>query len=185
MKQDALIYRIDRADTIVAVSSNWRSFAADNLWHGVRQADDVIGRPLWDFIQGSDTRLLYQELFRRIRAGRPCQPLSFRCDAPSERRWLELVLDRLPEDGIGFTSQTVRTERRSSLWLLEEGRRRSKNFVTICSLCKRIRVSLEEWADLEEGLLRLRLFESDEMPFVNHGVCPACHRIALQGPEAG
>ncbi len=52
-------------------------------------------------------------------------------------------------------------------------------FVTICSMCKKIKVSPRQWAEIEEALVELRLFEVDEMPQLTHGICPSCYQEAI------
>ena len=78
MCKDVFIYRIDRTDTIVSVSDNWATFADANAWGGFLRPEDVVGHSLWDFIQDLETRHLYEELFRRVRAGMTFRPIPFR-----------------------------------------------------------------------------------------------------------
>ncbi|MBN2337749.1 MAG: hypothetical protein JXP48_04340 [Acidobacteria bacterium] len=183
MSGDVLIYSIDGVDTIAGVDANWRSFAEDNCWRSGCGPEEVVGRSLWDFIQDYETRFLYQELFRRLRAGRRCPPLPFRCDSPAEKRFLELSFEPLPEGGIELGSRTVRTERREPVPLLEAGTPRSGESITICSMCKKIRVAEEEWAEIEEGLALLGIFAGDAMPWLSHGLCPACYRSAVESMD--
>ena len=180
MSEDVIVYRIDGADTIINVSDNWQNFARGNAWAGPLPPEDVVGNQLWDFIQDLETRYLYQEVFRRVRAGKPCRPIPFRCDAPDERRFLELILDAFPNEQIEITSRTVRTERRNPVKLLETGTPRSTtDFLKICSMCKKIQVSQEQWAEVEEGLVYLKIFEGAQMPQLTHGICPECYRKVM------
>ena len=86
MSKDVFIYRIDSTDTIVSVSENWYAFANANAWGGTFRPEDLVGHRLWDFVQDREARHLYQELFRRVRGGKPLRTIPFRCDSPSERR---------------------------------------------------------------------------------------------------
>jgi len=180
MSEDVFIYRIDNTDTIVSVSDNWYTFAENNAWHGRWRPEDAVGRSLWDFIHDAETQHLYRELFRLVRGGRRCRPVPFRCDSPDERRFLELFLEALPDRQIAITSTIVRTEQRSPVSLLETGTPRSTDFLTICSMCKKIKVSPQNWAEIEDGLAQFRLFEADDMPKLTHGLCPGCYQAAMR-----
>lgn len=179
MSKNVFIYRIDSTDTIVSVSANWDRFADANLWGSSLRPEDVVGHKLWKFIQGSETRYLYQELFRRVRCGLPLRPIPFRCDSPSERRYLELFVEPLPDEHIQMTSKILRTEPRDPVRLLDADTPRSTELVKVCSMCKKIKVLPGQWAEIEEGLAHLRLFEADQMPQLTHGLCPSCHEVAM------
>jgi hypothetical protein len=180
MSEDVFTYRVDNTDTIVSVSDNFYTFAERNDWQGGWRPDDVVGHSLWDFIQDRETQHLYQELFRRVRKGRRCRAIPFRCDSPDERRFLELLLEALPDQQIAITSKIIRTEHRNRIRLLEAGTSRSTDYLTICSMCKKIKMSPQHWAEIEEGLVKLRLFEADDMPLLTHGVCPECYQTAMR-----
>jgi hypothetical protein len=143
MSNDVFIYRIDRTDTIVSVSDNWQTFADANAWGGSLRPEDVVGHKLWDFIQDQETRHLYQELFRRVRRGMPSRTIPFRCDSPNERRYLELVIESLPDEQIEILSKTLRTESRRYISLLNADISRSKEFVTVCSMCKYYNIRMQ------------------------------------------
>ena len=179
MSKEVFVYRIDSTDTVVSVSDNWHSFASDNGWDSTSPPEEVVGHKLWDFIQGMETRHLYAELFRRARSGRHCRPVPFRCDSPEERRFLELVVAPLANGHLEITSRIVRTQRRDSVGLLDRQTDRSKELVTLCSMCKKMRTPQRQWVEIEDGLAKLKLFEADEMPQLTHGVCPDCYHMAV------
>ena len=132
-------YQLDQTDTIVHVSDNWNAFAGENDWQGALSADRVVGHSLWMFIQDPDTRQIYQELFKRVRkSGQPLK-LPFRCDAPHERRYLELIIAPLPEAHIQITSRILRTTGRPPVALLDPSVPRSSELVTLCSVCKKMK----------------------------------------------
>jgi hypothetical protein len=177
MNEDVFIYRIDNRDIIVSVSRNWESFARANAWGSELSPENVVGHLLWEFIQDIETRHLYKEVFRRVRTGKPTRPIPFRCDAPKERRFLELFLSLLPDGQIEITSTIVRTERRDPVRLLDKDMPRSSDFIRICSMCKKIFTTHDKWVEIEEGLAQLRLFEANEVPRLTHGLCPNCYRV--------
>lgn len=177
--KEVFVYRIDQADIITSVCDNWKSFATDNAWAGECSPENVVGHVLWDFIQDRETRHLYMELFKIVRAGKGAGPIPFRCDSPRERRFLELLLSPLPDGRIEITSTIIRSEPRDHVKLLDNQTPRSGELVKICSMCKKIAVAEDEWVEMEEGLARLKLFEADKMPGLTHGLCLPCYRVAL------
>ncbi|MCF8145328.1 MAG: PAS domain-containing protein [Deltaproteobacteria bacterium] len=179
MSKDVFIYRIDSTDTIVSVSDNWSTFADANAWGSSLRPEDVVGHKLWDFIQDRETRHLYRELFRRVRGGIPSRTIPFRCDSPSERRYLELLIEALPDEQIEITSKLLQTKPRSPISLFNADTSRSTDFVTLCSMCKKMKVSPGQWSEIEEGLAHLRIFEADKMPQLTHGLCHSCYQLAM------
>jgi len=180
MNNDTLIYQVDHSDTIVSVNASWNVFADANACESFRPLEDVVGHKLWDFIEGRETRHLYQEIFRQVRGGKRFHPIPFRCDSPSERRFLELLVEALKDGQIQITSKTLKTEPRDPVPLLEADRPRSAEFLTMCSICKKIELSPGRWIEIEEALVHLRLFEADEMPQLTHGLCLPCYQTALR-----
>lgn len=156
MNYETYTYRIDAGDVIVELSDNWSTFAEANAGGGALQPEQVLGRGLWDFIQDSETRQLYEDLFRRARSGRRAAPIPFRCDSPRERRFLQLELEVLPDQSIQITSRILRTEPRTPVPLLDAQLPRTSGLLRICSMCKKVEVAPSEWAEVEEALARLR-----------------------------
>lgn len=165
-------YRIGIDDRIFHLGSGWEPFASDNGAVDL-SAKNVVGRPIWDFIEGDEVRHLYRLLVDRVRAeGRPVQ-LPFRCDSPELRRYMEL--DIAPELGksLWFSARLLRAEPRQKVAILDPSAPRSETFLKICSWCKRI-VVRNDWLEIEDGIVRLGLFEEGPLPRLTHGMCPDC-----------
>lgn len=180
MSDDVFTYRIDNTDTIVSVNSNWHTSEEENAGSACWQPDDIIGRSIWDFIQGIETQHLYKELFQRARQGKSPQPIPFRCDSSDERRFLKLFIEALPKGQLAITSVVVKIEKRSAVRLLEPNTPRSSDMLTICSMCKKIKIDESHWVEIEEALARLKLFEAEAMPQLTHGVCPDCYQTTMK-----
>lgn len=172
MNQQTYIYRIDAEDRIIEVSENWTTFHEGNSPAPLK---DVIGCSVWDFIQDIEIHHLYKEIFQHLRKGKSARPIPFRCDSPDERRWLELRFQVLPNAHIELRSQIVRTEPRPPVKLLMQDTPRSQDFISICSMCKKIKVSENQWVEIEEGVVLLKLFEAESMPQLTHGLCADCY----------
>ncbi len=180
-------YRIDARSRIVFVNDSWLAFAAENDWP-VSQ-DDVIGRPLMSFIADEQLRYLYGLLMARLRTGRGPLRYRYRCDAPDARRHMEMLMLYDPgEREIELQSKVLRIERRASQDLLCTDHPRADDRLDVCSCCKRVELGQEwqEWVEVEDAVIRLRLFDREHLPHIRHSVCPGCaevlSRLVHRGP---
>lgn len=64
-----VLYTIDDADRIVYVNEGWNRFTDENEVSHLAP-DQVLNRPLWNFIADAETRHLNQVLAARVRSGR-------------------------------------------------------------------------------------------------------------------
>lgn len=164
-------YELDSEDRIRSVGGAWTSFArangAEHLEHG------ILGTPIWDWIAGMDVRHLYRLLFTRVRGTHASVRLPFRCDSPDVRRFMELEVTSLPDDGLLCNARLERSERRPQVSLLEPRAVRSEDLLAICSWCKRVRVSHVCWLEIEDALCALQLLQGAP-PAITHTVCPGC-----------
>lgn len=166
-------YRIDSRDVFVHLSDGWLDFATANDAPDLRP-ENVVGRPLWDFVADETTRQLYREILVRVRAGRVVS-FPFRCDAPDSRRFMEMSVTTLGGGVVEFESTTRREEERDPPQpLLDREAPRAGDLLRICGWCKR--VDAGGWREVEEAVAALRLFERRELPRLTHGMCDGCHR---------
>jgi hypothetical protein len=172
-------YELDGEDRIRSVNEPWCAFARAN--EAEHLIDAVVGTSIWDWIEGMEVRHLYQLLFSRVRRHRPIPRLPFRCDSPGVRRFMELDLSVLPDDGLLCKAQLKRTERRPPVSLLDSSTGRSQALVIVCSWCKRVRVNRGLWLEVEQAVSALGLLES-EPPGITHTICTDCES---QFDEAG
>ena len=93
--QRSFIWILDADDKIVRVNDAWLAFAAENTAPQLT-ASVVLDQSIWRFIQGQETSYLYQQIFRRVRAGQSPVTFPFRCDSPDCRRFMEMELSLLP-----------------------------------------------------------------------------------------
>lgn len=173
MKNRSFRYQVDSHDTIQFVCADWLDFARQN---GAAELDRdaVIGRPLWEFLSGKETQHLYRIIFDLVRADGRSVTLPFRCDSPGCRRYMELTIVPLPDESLDISASLLREEHRANVSLLEPDRPRSEEFVTICSWCKKVLISEDEWADVETCIRQLELFDSPVLPEITHGLCDVC-----------
>ncbi|MGC8838372.1 MAG: hypothetical protein ACP5UM_08145 [Anaerolineae bacterium] len=117
--EETFTYRIDGQDRFVDVDENWLRFAQENGARHLARREAVLGRPLWDFIVGQETRHLYELMLAKVRMGRATLQIPFRCDSPTCRRFMEMRMSPERQGGVRFTTWIVRLEHRAPVSLLE------------------------------------------------------------------
>lgn len=182
MTQRVFAYSIDREDRLAAVSEPWLDFARENRAPDLIR-ERVVGRSLWGFIAGLETRMLYEGLFRRVRSTRETVELPFRCDSPDRFRFMRLRLAPGPEDGILCEGVLVREQERPYYSILDRVFPRTRELLTMCSLCKRIHAFGLRWLELEDAIEQLDLFDSAALPEIAYAVCDEC--ASLDGLTQG
>lgn len=168
-------YTINERDELTSVGGAWDRFAIAN---GGSQlvGDGVIGRVLWKFISDEHTRYLYRQIVARVRLGQLAR-FTLRCDAPSSRRLLEMVVEQHATGEVEFATQSLHVDAREPSPLFSPESPHSDELVRACSWCNRIEVDAEHWAELEVAVAALKLFEQVKMPMLSHGICGACFEI--------
>lgn len=173
-KVEAWVYTIDRHDVITTYSKNFVQFAISNGWTLRSPEREIIGRNVFDFIEGYETKHIYKILFDLVRQGKRIGPIPFRCDAPGLRRFLELCLDPMPDSAIKITTKLLREEPRTPVKALMKDLERSQKLIRMCSMCKKIEAGDKMWLEIEEGLVVLKIFEDKNPPRITHGLCHEC-----------
>jgi len=170
-------YAVDANDTIISVSPIWLAFAREN---GAPELSEqaVVGRSLWDFIEGTETVDLYKAIFQRVRSSTPRVIMPFRCDSPTLRRHMRLEITRGPNEGIQFDGVLEHVEPTKVLNLLDPSFPRSDAILTMCSCCKRAIIEPFGWLEVEEAAVRLHLLEKSRAPKIRQTVCPGCTAAA-------
>jgi hypothetical protein len=164
-------YAIDETDRLVAASEAYYDFAGQNEFPG---AHLCVGRPLWDCVSDSTTRLVQKSLVRRVRRSGRTLTLPFRCDGPGVRRELTLAIGRRRETSwIQFSAATVSEEQRPPQALLDLGQARGDQTITMCSWCDRFMVE-RLWVEIEQAVSRLGLTSGTALPRITYALCDSC-----------
>ena len=182
---DGLTFRTDRSAIIQEVGAgNWNAFAHENGAPEL-QADTVVNRSLFDFIQGEQVRNQLKQVLEKISQDPNwCWVLPHRCDAPDRERVFCQSLRPVfnGRDCTGFLFQSV--EQHSSqrppipLFDFKTLQKETKDekglpLVSMCSWCQRIkfpRISGDDWIKPEAyyakgGRTTVRL---------SHEICEDC-----------
>lgn len=180
-REDVIRYRLDPHDQIVSVNEAWDSFARTNDAPDL-VAPCILHHSLWRFVSDPTLRQLYQTLFRQVRLGRTVR-FSFRCDAPSQRRLLEMTISPSGPGEIEIATRPLSVEDRPPVALLDRSSPRSHSFLRACAWCNRIDLGSDDWAEVELAIDRLQLFASHPLPRVSHGICSECMHALLDAPS--
>jgi hypothetical protein len=173
MSARRIVYAIDRNDIITRVGGAWTSFATANGCPEL--ADSVLGTRIQDHVTGPEINLLWDSLLHRARTGHPVT-VPYRCDSPTERRFLQMTLRRGRNDAVEFASDTLRVESRPYRLLLAPPRGSAdtnEGMIRACSWCRRFDV--HGWVEVEEAVSRLDLL-NERPPRVTHVLCEDCER---------
>jgi hypothetical protein len=169
-------YEIDAADRISAVSEPWLAFARENDAPRLTR-DAVVGRPLWDFIAGEETRELYRAVLRRVRDEDVSIVLPFRCDSPDFRRWMRLVMTPREMGRVCFDGILVRKRERLHLGIIDPHAPRLPEPLPMCSCCKRVLLE-SRWLEPEDAMVRFHALGAEPYPSLRQVVCDACRSYA-------
>ncbi|KAA3607287.1 MAG: hypothetical protein DWQ01_16470 [Planctomycetota bacterium] len=156
---------------------NWLRFAKENLAPWLT-AENVLDRPVWEFISGQETRTLYRMLFERARSRRLPISIPFRCDSKDIRRFMRLTINPQGTE-LELVSSVLQEEHRPSQSLLDPMEEHSDQYLMVCSWCKLFKVSDEEWVEVEKAIARLGLFTQEPLPQLSHGICPNCRQSIM------
>ncbi|MEM9346104.1 MAG: hypothetical protein AAGB26_05765 [Planctomycetota bacterium] len=167
-----LDYLLDREDRVTKVCPHWAVFARQRM--AVRLDEEmVLGRSLWDFIQGGATQRLYDTLIYHARRTGRKLTFNYRGDSPSAIRYMRMTL--LPGFGgiVRFRSELLHEQpRQRSVYFTHACYPRRPELLQCC-LCHRLEYN-GRWYTLDE-LIRQTGAIDELMPTeVGDTVCEGC-----------
>lgn len=182
----------DATGRIVAVNDAWIAFAQKN-WRTDFKPAMILGRNLDEFINGPDTQAVFRLAVHRVRSKKRSLTLPFRCDSPDQRRFMEMTITPLDDDGLEYSCLILREEVRAPVVFLPCGARRpgaAKRSLVACSVCLRLQrpawgqlrgpealAGKEEWLEAERVLPLVAILEEGYFPPLTYAVCPDCRRL--------
>lgn len=169
------IHTADADGNIAAVNDEWVEFARENGAPELGR-EAVVGRALWEFMEGRETRHISRLLLDKVRSTGKGLTIPYRCDSPALRRFMEMEIAPVDNGFVEFRSRVLRIEKRVPVLLLDPHAGRSDEFLTICSWCRRARTG-SEWIELDEAVKKLDLFSSASLPQLTHGICQDCAKL--------
>lgn len=168
-----VVYAVDARDLISRVSESWVRFAEHNGAPELTR-EAVVGRSVWEFIAGIETRHLHALVFEHVRRTGESVRLALRCDAPDRRRDLELETRLLGKGSLELTGRVLREEPRDPVDLLDASAARAPSPLAICGWCKRVEVQRGVWLEIESARGRLGVSGGSRLPALTHVTCRDC-----------
>jgi hypothetical protein len=165
-------YTIDESDLVVSVDDRWIQFAQLNGGTELTRSA-VIGRSIWDFIGGSDTRNLYQAVFERVRSENLSIKLPYRCDSPGLLRHMELEIGVGADKNLNLSGRLLRQENRGPSPSTDGSTALPEHNFLMCSFCKRVQES-GEWINPEVVIRKFHVFEAANEKKIEYSVCETC-----------
>ena len=163
-------YTLDDDFQIVSTSSNWDSFAVENQGEACT-TDRVVGKLLWEFVQGESVRLFLQVILMYCRESG--QTLTFDCrrDSPDARRFFVQSVEYSENDGF------IIRHRLENLYRPEAG----PKVIKITEFLQRNRCSNCGSIKLPDGWVDIFSFTSESVDISGYEICEACREsIASQ-----
>ena len=184
MANETLTYRysVDADDLLIEVDTLWLAFAREN---GAAEltAASVLGRSLWDFVEGEAIRAVYEVIHTRVRSSGKSAMFPFRCDSPTLKRYMRMTIAFAEADQLIYESHILRVEPQRPLVVLDADQQRSQSFLTICSCCKKAMLESVGWLEIEEFVLAMGILESDNIPQLCHSICPECFKTICRSVD--
>jgi hypothetical protein len=141
----------------------------------------VVGQVLWRFITDEPTRALYREIHAHVRSAGSRITVPFRCDSPTLQRHMELTIDSRPDHQLCYECSIIRVVPQDYQGVLDSKRKRSRDFLTMCSFCKRSLIEPSGWLELTDISFALRLYRRESFPQLRYTVCPECTALSPRG----
>lgn len=166
---EVLEITVDADDRIVSVGGCWDGSARQGS-AGQLAGTQVIGRLLADFISGDSTLMYVDTLLQSARLQARVLTRQYRCDSPTEKRFMEMRLTPLTGGLVHMTHRLLKTM----------PLRRPIRFATVappslhlrCSSCNSVRIGHGDWLAPDHPMLTERPMP-DDIP-VAYGICPRC-----------
>jgi hypothetical protein len=177
----AVSWRFDGDDLLSGVGGHWNEFALANNGGGC--VPPPLGRHLADFVSGTDLCVVWKAVLGLARRERDHPlTLTYRCDAPTERRLMKATITANAGHEVDIISSVELLRPRPAMPLLDAATaNRSDEMIRMCGWCARFQV--DGWVDVEVACRRLHLLEleSTPLPHITHGICGDCKEALIQG----
>ena len=185
------ISRCDDQGRFVHLNQAWLDFARHN-WRVDFDPAAVLGVSWRAQITDPTTRQLYDRLAQRARQLARALTVSYRCDSPDRRRFMEMRVRPLSDGGLEWASRSLREEPRPAVDLLAARDRNADRLLRVCSWCKRIQApewaaepsAAGDWLEVERIMPLLADLRAGFYPALTHGVCPDCYERVMAEIQA-
>jgi len=181
-----VIYTIDKKNKIIDIGGSWQEAAQQGNADHQLSRENVIGKPIEDFVCSDETQMYYDAIFKLCRLKKQAITRKYRCDSPSHKRYMRVTLKPLKNGSIELYHETLKEdpfENTVTTYELKSAIEPNSGSISLinkrCSMCNRIQPPQEKtWYTPEE------LSKHDAVKFqVIHTVCIDCRNIDWTKPK--
>lgn len=167
-----LDYLLDRDDRVVQVCPQWSVVARERMAVGL---DDqrVIGRRVWDFVQGGATQRLYDALLNHVRRTGRTISFNYRGDSPGAIRYMRMVLLPGSNGTVRFRSELLHDQPRQREVYFTHVASPCRPELMQCGLCQRLEVN-GRWFTVPESLSHTDTIDELMPTEVGDTICDTC-----------
>ena len=167
-----LDYLLDRSDRITKVCPNWSDLARQRM--AMRLDEEmVLGRSLWDFVQGGATQRLYDTLIHHVRRTGRKITFNYRGDSPDAIRYMRMVLLPGVHGIVRFRSELLHEQsRQRAVYFTHAAYPRHPELLQ-CGLCNRLEHN-GRWYTLDDALRYTDAIDELMPTEVGDTVCDGC-----------
>lgn len=130
-------YRLDECNRITEVNEAWRRFAIDN-GGGSLLAENVIGRPLHEFISGDITRMFVSALLQATRLTGQTRTVHYRCDSAETKRYMAMDIVPISATHLISRHRVLRELKLAVSTSFTAQKAGQKTLIKRCSMCNRV-----------------------------------------------
>jgi hypothetical protein len=139
--------------------------------------DAILGRSIFDFIQGDRTKMVIDSALSHSRAHNLTVHKHYRCDGPDVKRYFEMKLTPLPSSGMKAEHFLLKTEQQRYVPAKPDNAEyddRLVDLITRCSICCRY-LWEGSWLEIEDYIvIRRTLFSQVFANSIEYAVCDRC-----------
>lgn len=143
-----------------------------------------VHQSLWDSFDDITTEFIYRMILVRVRSGVSVR-FNFSCGDADYSRLFEAHICLQNNGEVVFEARNLSENSGSPPNELEKISTRTNEKLLVCSWCERLRITDDDWQSVDEGINTLRLFESQNLPKISHGICSKCYRTIFSKISGG
>ena len=167
-----LDYLLDRGDRVTKVCPHWSDFARQRM--ALRLDEEmVLGKSLWDFVQGGATQRLYDTLIHNARRTGQKITFNYRGDSPNAIRYMRMVLLPGHHGIVRFRSELLHEQSRERSVYFTHAAYPHRPELLQCGLCNRLEHN-GRWLTLDDALRTTDAIDELMPTEVGDTVCDGC-----------
>ena len=180
-------YTLDAQDIITSVNPAFQTFAEEN--NAPFSASDVLGRSIFKSVTGHSTRTLYEAIYRFVRESGVELQIPYRCDSPTHRRHMSMVISRAQANTLEVRNEQVECVEKTYpsvgvRHVASDAGRGIVRVARICSICNHLSLRDGEWLELDIAVETYRSYFDVENPYAVSMPCERCIAGIAQRTDA-